>query len=73
MQIDGLRSLLDSEAEAEAWLAPLGIAHVHTAHGNLTSLATSGLPLDLLATICDQFAAAAPDLADPDMALNSLE
>jgi len=73
MQIDGLRSLLDSEAEAEAWLAPLGIAGVRAAHGNLVRLATSGLPLDLLATVCDQFAAAVPDLADPDLALNNLE
>lgn len=73
MQIDGVHTLLDSEAEAQAWLAPLGIANVRAAHGNLVRLATSGLPLDLLGTICDQFAAAAADLADPDMALNSLE
>ncbi|NOY30410.1 MAG: bifunctional [glutamate--ammonia ligase]-adenylyl-L-tyrosine phosphorylase/[glutamate--ammonia-ligase] adenylyltransferase, partial [Planctomycetes bacterium] len=49
------------------------IANVRTAHGNLLRLAASGLPLDLLATVCSQFAAAVPDLADPDMALNSLE
>ncbi len=73
MQIESLHELLDSEAEAEAWLAPLGIANVRAAHRNLLRLATDGLPLDLLATICDQFAEAAPGLADPDMALNSLE
>ena len=34
---------------------------------------THGVTLDLLARICEQFAAAAPRLADPDMALNNLE
>ena len=36
-------------------------------------LATAGVPLDLLGTLCEQIAAAAPRLADPDMALNNLE
>ena len=36
-------------------------------------MATQGVTLDLLARIGDQFAAAAPGLADPDMALNNLE
>lgn len=73
MEIDRVRSMLDSAAEAKAWLEPLGIADARTAHANLVSLAAAGLPLDLLGTICDQFAGVAPRLADPDLALNCLE
>jgi glutamate-ammonia-ligase adenylyltransferase len=73
MQIDRLRSMLDAPAEAESWLRPLGFADMRTGHANLVQLATKGVPLDLLGTLCDQFAAVAPKLADPDMALNNLE
>ena len=73
MQIDRLRTMLDAPAEAESWLRPLGFADIRTGHDNLTRLATAGVPLDLLGTLCEQFAAAAPKLADPDMALNNLE
>lgn len=73
MQIDRLNSMLDSPEEAKGWLAPLGVANTRVAHGVLSNLAMSGLPLDLLGTICDQFAEVAPQLADPDRALNSLE
>jgi [glutamine synthetase] adenylyltransferase / [glutamine synthetase]-adenylyl-L-tyrosine phosphorylase len=73
MQIDRLRSMLDVPGDAEAWLRPLGFADCRTAHDNLTRLAVAGVPLDLLGTLCEQFSAAAPKLADPDMALNNLE
>ena len=73
MQIDRLRTMLDAPAEAETWLRPLGFADVRTGHNNLVRLASAGVPLDLLGTLCEQFAAAAPRLADPDMALNNLE
>ncbi len=73
MQLDHIHSLLDSFAEAEPWLKSLGMVHPRTAHANLLRLAKAGLPLDLLGTICEQFAATAPQLADPDMALNNLE
>jgi glutamate-ammonia-ligase adenylyltransferase len=73
MQIDRLRSMLDAPGEAEAWLRPLGFANCRTGHDNLTRLAVAGVPLDLLGTLCEQFAAVAPKLADPDMALNNLE
>lgn len=73
MQIDRLRSLLDDPAEAASWLRELGFVDARTAHANLVRLASGGVPLDLLATLCDQFADAAPRLADPDMALNNLE
>jgi len=73
MQLVEIHSWLDSFAEAEPWLRSIGLQNPKTAHGNLLRLANAGLPLDLLATICDQFGAAAPYLADPDMALNNLE
>ncbi len=73
MQIDHLRSMLDSADQAKAWFEPLGIANPRTAHANLLRLAELGLPFDLLGTICDQFAGVAPQLADPDMAFNCLE
>ncbi len=73
MQIDEVHALLDSPDTATNWLKPLGIVDPRTAHANLTRLATTGIPLDLLGTICRQFAEIAPRLADPDMALNNLE
>jgi [glutamine synthetase] adenylyltransferase / [glutamine synthetase]-adenylyl-L-tyrosine phosphorylase len=73
MQIDRLRTMLDEPTQAESWLRPLGFADIRTGHDNLTRLATAGVPLDLLGTLCEQFAAVAPKLADPDMALNNLE
>jgi glutamate-ammonia-ligase adenylyltransferase len=72
LEIDQLHSLLSSREEAEPWLSSLGIANHRAAYINLTKLA--GLvPLDLLGIILEQFADAAPQLADPDMALNNLE
>ena len=73
MHCDQLQELLDSPAEAEPWLRATGLVELRTAHANLLRLATAGVPLDLLAELCRQFAAVAPRLADPDMALNNLE
>ncbi|MEM8946809.1 MAG: bifunctional [glutamate--ammonia ligase]-adenylyl-L-tyrosine phosphorylase/[glutamate--ammonia-ligase] adenylyltransferase [Planctomycetota bacterium] len=73
MQVDQIHSLLDSFAEAEPWLSKLRFVHPRTAHSNLLRLAKAGLPLDLLGVICDQLEQTAPQLADPDMALNNLE
>ena len=36
-------------------------------------MATAGIPLDLLATICDQLAEHLPRSSNPDMALNNLD
>ena len=73
MQTERLRTLLDAPSEAESWLRPLGFADARTGHNNMLRLATAGIPLDLLGSLWDQFVAAAPRLADPDMALNNLE
>jgi len=73
MNIERLRSLLDAADEAAAWLRPLGVEDVRSGHRNLVSMASAGVPLDLLGGMCDQFAAAAAELPDPGMALNNLE
>ena len=73
MQIDQILSLLDSLDEAAPWLTATGITNVRTAHANLQRIAKCGVPLDLLGTLCEQFAETAPRLADPDMALNNFE
>ena len=73
MQTDHLHALLDKPSEAEHWLQSLGLHDPRTAAANLSRLASTGVPLDLLGTICDQFAEAVPRLADPDMALNNFE
>lgn len=73
IDIDRLRNYLDDASEAEPWLRSLYVANPNAAHANLTRMATQGVTLDLLAQIGDQLAAAAPALADPDMAINNLE
>ena len=73
MQIDQLRRILDSPAEAAQWLRQLGIQDVGRGHGNLVRLATSGMTLDLVAVICDQLAEHLPHSSDPEMALNNLD
>ena len=72
MQDERLHSLLDSPDEAQAWFESLGLTNGPAAQANLVRLADTGLPIDLLGTICQQFADIAPKLADPDMALNNL-
>jgi glutamate-ammonia-ligase adenylyltransferase len=73
MQPQRLVSLLDSYDAAQGWLQSIGIENLQAAHRNLVSLATAGVPLDLLAGICEQFAAVSENLPDPDMALNNLQ
>jgi glutamate-ammonia-ligase adenylyltransferase len=51
----------------------LRVADPPAAHANLSRMAVRGVTLDLLSQIAEQFAAAAPTLADPDMAMNNLE
>lgn len=74
MKIDLLRQYLDEPATAKPWLDhSLRLRETATGHGNLRRMAEAGVTLDLLADLCDQFAAAAPTLADADMAWNNLE
>jgi glutamate-ammonia-ligase adenylyltransferase len=73
MEIDRLRTCLDDPQIAEPWLRSLCVADPPAAHANLSRMAVRGVTLDLLSQIAEQFAAAAPSLADPDMAMNNLE
>jgi len=73
MDIATLRKYLDEPVEAEGWLRSLGVIDLSRAHGNLLSMATSTLTLDLLAVMCRQMERALPGCPDPDMAINGLE
>jgi len=73
MQIEQLNHYLDHPAESAGWLSPWQLDDVRRGHGNLVRMATSGLTLDLLATICDQLAEHLPRVSDPDMALNNVD
>jgi glutamate-ammonia-ligase adenylyltransferase len=73
IDIDRLRSCLDDPQTAEPWLRSLRVANLPAARSNFTRMADHGVTLDLLTQISEQFAAAAPALADPDMAINNLE
>jgi glutamate-ammonia-ligase adenylyltransferase len=73
MQIEQLNHYLDNPAESAGWLSPWQLDDVRRGHGNLVRMATSGLTLDLLATICDQLSEHLPRVSDPDMALNNVD
>ena len=73
MDIGRLHRYLENPAEARSWLQPWGVEDVERAHANLVGMATAGIPLDLLATICDQLAEHLPRSSNPDMALNNLD
>jgi glutamate-ammonia-ligase adenylyltransferase len=73
IDIDRLRSCLDDAEAAEPWLRSLCVADLPAARANFQRIADSGVTLDLLMQISEQFTAAAPTLADPDMAINNLE
>src|SRR5215510_7588706 len=73
IDIDRLRSCLDDAETAEPWLRSLCVADLPAARANFQRIANSGVTLDLLTQISEQFTAAAPTLADPDMAINNLE
>ncbi len=73
MRVDELHRYLDDPAEAAPWLRSLGIHDLDRAHGNLVRIATAGVTLDLLATICDQLTEQLPASSDADMAINNLE
>jgi [glutamine synthetase] adenylyltransferase / [glutamine synthetase]-adenylyl-L-tyrosine phosphorylase len=73
IDVDRLRTCLDDVHVAEPWLRSLHVANLPAAHSNLRRLAEHGVTLDLLSQLSEQFAAVAPTLADPDMAMNNLE
>jgi len=72
MDIETLRRYLDDPAAAGVWLASLGLADRVRAHATLVEMATSGITLDLMASLGGQLEQLLPECADPDMALNNL-
>ncbi|HZZ28084.1 MAG TPA: hypothetical protein VFE46_08785, partial [Pirellulales bacterium] len=73
MEIDQLRQYLDHPQEAGRWLGAWKLDDVDRAHAALLRMAVAGIPLDLLANMCEQLAEQLPRLSDPDMALNNLD
>lgn len=72
MDIAALRQYLDDASLAAGWLRSFGLTDVRRGHASLVQIATHGIPLDLLAAICDQLAVCLPGCPDPDMAFNNL-
>lgn len=72
IDLDQLRRAINDRDEAGTLLLLLGVANLRSAHANLVKLAAD-IPLELLCMLLGQFAETAPQLADPDMALNNLE
>ncbi len=73
MDIATLRQYLDDPDAACAWLRAWGVADPKQAHAHLLGMASTGLPLDLLAVVCDQLGPLLVRSADADMALNNLD
>ena len=72
MQLEDVRRYLDSADEAAPFLRSLGIEDAARGHANLLGLATSGLTLDLVTSVCQQLDEHLPSSSDPAMALNNL-
>ncbi len=72
MKTELLRQYLDQPASGARWMASLRLKNSSASYANLWKMAEAGVTLDLLANLCEQFAAAAPRLADADMAWNNL-
>lgn len=73
MELELLRRCVGDSSQAAELLPALGLSRLESGRLNLVRMADAGVPLDLLANLCDQFAEVAPTLADPDMAWNNLE
>lgn len=72
IDLESVRRAINDRDEAGPLLKSLGVANLRSAHANLVKLAED-IPLDLLGMLVEQFRETAPQLADPDMALNNLE
>ena len=68
-----LAKYLNEPALSDPWLRGMGIVDAKRGHSNLAQMAAFGVPLDLLAGVCEQLEKHLPSCADPDMALNNLE
>ncbi len=68
-----LSEYLEDLSAAEGWLRQLGLTDIPRAHGCLVRIAQDGLPLDVVANLCQSLTDILPVLSDPDMALGNLE
>ena len=73
VDIAALRLYLDDADAAGEYLKCLGVVDLRRAHAALVNMASAGVTLDLLATICDQLRQHLARCPDPDMALNNLD
>jgi glutamate-ammonia-ligase adenylyltransferase len=73
MDLSQLRHYLDHPQEAGRWLGTWKLDDVDRAHASLVRMAVSGITLDLLGNMCDQFGEHLPRVSDADMALNNLD
>jgi glutamate-ammonia-ligase adenylyltransferase len=72
MQLDHLRTCLDSHTAARHLLSDWDIHNFERAHSNLTQMAEA-IGIDALGELCHPLGRLLPRCADPDMALNNLE
>jgi [glutamine synthetase] adenylyltransferase / [glutamine synthetase]-adenylyl-L-tyrosine phosphorylase len=72
MQLDQLRSCLDSDAAAKSLLLDWDVRDFERGRSNLVQLARA-VGLDALGELCHPLSRLLPRCADPDMALNNLE
>jgi [glutamine synthetase] adenylyltransferase / [glutamine synthetase]-adenylyl-L-tyrosine phosphorylase len=72
MQLDHLRSCLDSHDEAKHLLFDWDVRNFERGRSNLAQMAEA-IGLDALGELCHPLARLLPRCADPDMALNNLE
>ena len=73
MHVDEIVRILDADDSSDLWFKLAPFSELERAQANFLAIANSGLTLNQLASICQQFQTVSQDISDPDMALNNLE
>ena len=73
MHVDEVVSILDQPAAAASFLESLGIESHERGLLNLQSIAKSGMSLDQVGSLFEQFQALVQEISDTDLALKNLE
>ena len=73
LSANDIATILDDSARASSWLSEIGVKDARRAEENLKRIAESGVPLDLLAGICQTLSLEQANISDIDMAINNLE
>ena len=68
-----VHSLLDNPEAADAWGRSVGLLEPASASSALISIATAGVPIDLMGSLVDSLASLLPALPAPDAALRALD